>query len=515
MLGARRRLVAIVDHVLDSMQDVPSSLKWAEDFNGALKPVSPTENITLQVKSGHLPEDLAGAYMRVGPNSSFWPPRKRTHVFDADGMVHCVRIINGKATYHCKYLETPRHKFEQEYGAEWFTRIGEFNGKAGLAKILTVSGQKSKVAGLEDWETGVANTAISYHPSGKLWALNEAGPPFRFRLDESGKPESLGFDTMSDAHRKPMSAHPKFDQRTGDLYFHGRELMKSFYAGRVVDGKALEVAQLQMPVGFHHDMFITENFAVIIDGSMRFDQKGLVQGKPLWSFNPKQKMRFGVFPRSSKEMTADAFTWIEADIAAELVHTLYAYDEGGKITLFAPIGFYEKGKEDGILGGQGPFYMHRFIIDVDHKSVEVEKVAGGDKYMNEFPRIRDDRIALRTRYGFTGLQSPGADFNFTGILKWDFEKSCLCGELHFPENVIGGEPVFIPRTAGVDGADDDGYIGMFLWNPSTSESIWTLFDAQSFSSTPVAELLVPSRVPLGFHAAWITEDQFQKQLHTP
>eukprot|EP00927_Polykrikos_kofoidii_P033905 TRINITY_DN28740_c0_g1_i1.p1 TRINITY_DN28740_c0_g1~~TRINITY_DN28740_c0_g1_i1.p1 ORF type:complete len:513 (-),score=62.65 TRINITY_DN28740_c0_g1_i1:431-1969(-) len=511
---ARRRLVAILDHVLDGMQDVPSSLEWSTHFNGALKPVAPAENITLQAKSGRLPEDLAGVYMRVGPNSPFWPPQKRTHVFDADGMVHCVRIINGKATYHCKMLETPRYQYEKEYGAEWFTRIGELHGKAGLAKILAVSGQKHKIAGLEDWETSVANTAICFHPSGKLWALNEAGPPFRFRLDENGTPKSIGYDTLEDKLRKPMSAHPKFDQRTGDLYFHGRQLMKSFYASRVVNGE-MQSADLQMPTGFHHDMFITEHFAVIIDGSMRFDQNGIVQGKPLWGFNPKSKLRFAVFPRSTKEMTPDAFIWIDTDVAAECVHTLYAYDEGGKIVLFAPLGFYEKGKEDGILGGQGPFYMHRTVIDVDQKLATVEKVTGGDKYMSEFPRIRDDRIGLRTRYGFTGVQSQGPDFKFTGILKWDFEQSCLCNEIHFPENVIGGEPVFLPRTSGGNGVDDDGYIGMFLWNSEKLESTWALFDAQTFSSTPVAELLVPRRVPLGFHAAWITEEQFQMQLHAP
>ena len=27
-------------------------------------------------------KDLVGAYMRVGPNAQYWPPKKRTHAFD-------------------------------------------------------------------------------------------------------------------------------------------------------------------------------------------------------------------------------------------------------------------------------------------------------------------------------------------------------------------------------------------------------------------------------------------------
>lgn len=514
MLQARRRLVRIVDHVLDSIQDVPSSLAWADDFKGGLKPVEPTENVKLELKSGQLPSDLAGAYMRVGPNSSFWPPRKRMHVFDGDGMVHSIRIINGSATYHCKYLETPRYKFERELGEEWFPRIGEFHGLAGLAKIIACAGSKNKVAGLEDWETSLANTAIAYNPAGKLWALHEQGPPFRFRLDENGIPSSLGYDTLLDSHKKPVSAHPKIDCRTGDIFFHGREIMKSFYVARVTDGQVVERADLQMHTGFHHDMFITENFVVIIDGSMQFDRTALVKGKPLWKFTPQHKLRFGLFPRSAGELRSDACVWIEAPVAAEIVHMLYAYDEGGKIVLWAPLSYYQEGKEEGILGGQGPSWMHRLIIDIDTKSVDVQKVQGGDKHMTEFPRIRDDRIGLRTRYGYSGLQSAGADFNFTGMLKWDFEEGRLSSEINFPKNVIGGEPVFLPSSSS-NGDDDDGYIGLFLWDPQLQESTWALFDAQSFSSTPVAELRVPCRVPLGFHAAWINEDQFQKQLHTP
>lgn len=519
LAGPRRRLVRIVDQVMDSLQDVPSSVRWADQLGGGMRPVEPVSGVALTVKSGVLPTDLSGCYMRTGPNLQFFPPTKRTHVFDGDGMVHTVRIAGGSATYNCDYMQTPRYKIEKELGHEWFTRIGEMHGMVGLAKVLAVGGSKGSLHGLQEWETSTANTAIGCTPEGKVWGLMEGGPPFEFRLGETGAVSSVGFDTLSGTHERPVSAHPKFDQRTGETFFHGRELVtKKFYVCRSVDGKVVERADLKMEAGFHHDMFITENYVCVVDGSMRFTPEGIVKKKPLWVMNQSRKLRFGIFPRKSGMLTAEAFIWIEAPVTAELVHTLHASDEGGKITLFTPCQFFLKGTNEGILGDGGPFHMHRFVIDVEQRAVDLQMVPGGEDVITEFPRIRDDRLGLSCRYGFSAIQSMDgeAEFNFTGILKWDMESSRLVGKIAFPEGVVGGEAVFLPRNgSSPDAAGDDGYIGLFHWNVPTRESTFVIYDAQSFSPVPVAELLVPRRVPLGFHAAWITEEQFQKQLSAP
>jgi carotenoid cleavage dioxygenase len=361
-----------------------------------------------------------------------------------------------------------------------------------------------------------ANTAVGFTPDGKMWALHESGAPFRFRLGERGNISSIGYDTLQATQEAPISAHPKFDQRTGETFFHGRSVKtQQFYVGRAVDGRVVEKVDLKMPTGFHHDMFITENFVCVIDGSVRLMPLAFVNKKPLWIFDPKVKLRFGIFRRGSGPMTAESFTWIEAPVAAEIVHTLYAYDEGGKIVLFSPMSFSEDGKvTDDILAGKGPSHMHRLVIDVEKQAVDVERLPGGPQ--TEFPRIRDDRMGLRCRYGFSALQGEGGDFNFTGILKWDFKAEKHIGEIRFPEGIVGGEPIFFPRTgSSPDESGDDGYLGTFLWNTVAAESTFAIFDARSFSSTPVTEFSVPRRVPLGFHAAWITEDQFQRQLSAP
>jgi len=507
----RRGLLSLFDGMLDAMQDAQSSLGWSKVLGGGMLPVEPAQNIALTIKSGQLPKGLSGAYMRIGPNVQYWPPTKRTHVFDGDGMVHSVRIKDGAATYHCDFLQTPRYMFEKAYGKEWFLRIGEMWGKSGLVKILGLAKKKTLLAGLKDYETSVANTAIVFTPQGKLWALNEAGAPFRFHLDAQGIPCSLGVDTLGDTLCESMSAHPKFDQKTGECFFHGRKLMENFFVGRIVDGKLVERAELKMPNGFHHDMFITENYVVVVDGACRFDPKGVVKKKPLWTLDQGEKLRFGVYPRKSGALTSDAFIWIEADMPAEIVHTLHAEDKDGQIVLWSPVAFYKPDSEEAdgrILGDLGPLTMHRIVIDVNEKTASLEEVASGKDYYTEFPRIRDDRIGSRTRYGFSAIQEEGAEFNFRGFLKWDFEHAELAKAIVLPEGVVGGEPVFMPSGDG----DDEGYLGLILWNENTKESSFALYDAKTFSSEAVVEMSIPRRVPLGFHTAWIDEAQFNQQL---
>jgi carotenoid cleavage dioxygenase len=348
-----------------------------------------------------------------------------------------------------------------------------------------------------------------------LWALNEAGPPFQFRLGCNGAIHSIGFDTMDGTQEAPISAHPKFCARTRETWFHGRQLEKrTAYIGRAIGGKVVEKAQIKPLTGFNHDMFLTENYAVLIDGSMRFSPKNVATGGPLWAFSPKFKLKFGIFKRHEGPLVPEAIKWIEASFCAEIVHTLFAYEEDSKIVLWAPVAYHLPGMISGnsILGECGPFIMRKLTIDTNNGTVDVHDVEGAENLLAEFPRFRDDRSCLDCRYGFSGVQTTG-DFEFTGIAKWDMREGRLAGEIKFADGVVGGEPIFFPRDGSAPDADgDNGYVGLLLRNHVGNESTFAIFDAGTFSNTPVCELLIPRRVSLGFHAAWITEEQFQKQL---
>ena len=59
---------------------------------------------TLEV-IGELPSELSGMFLRNGPNPQY-SPIGQYHWFDGDGMIHGVRIHNGKAEYRNRYVRS-------------------------------------------------------------------------------------------------------------------------------------------------------------------------------------------------------------------------------------------------------------------------------------------------------------------------------------------------------------------------------------------------------------------------
>jgi carotenoid cleavage dioxygenase len=93
--------------------------------------------------------------------------------------------------------------------------------------------------------------------------------------------------------------------------------------------------------------------------------------------------------------------------------------------------------------------------------------------------------------------------------------------------------VFVPRYTDAtkcDG-DDDGYLITFVYDDGTNRSEVGLrtqcfenvilkavvlakvvvYDARTMSSVPVFRVILPDRVPFGFHGLWVDEDQLQRQ----
>lgn len=88
------------------------------------------------ILEGKIPSDLSGVYFRNGPNQKYLQRSGRTHWFEGDGMIHAVRILNGKANYCNRYQETPKFHRETKAGYATDMRLGEFNGNGGLFRFL-------------------------------------------------------------------------------------------------------------------------------------------------------------------------------------------------------------------------------------------------------------------------------------------------------------------------------------------------------------------------------------------
>lgn len=518
-------LLDMLDRQLDKLQGGYEHNLNSEYLKGMFAPVDSElpdgagQEATLVY--GALPVDLKGVHLQNGPNP--WaPPTKRHHVFDGDGMLRSLRFKDGRAVLHTAWMKTRRLLVEQERGAPYFKRIGELSGLLGLVKIFFLD--KGRQVGVPALEEGPANTHFVELSDGRLWALNEGSLPFEFRLAEDGGINSVGYETMQGRLDYPVSAHPKVDSRTGETIFHGYHATGGpagegfLHYGRLDSkGELLSYFGVNATGGsFSHDIILTENFAVLIDSSIRFTPDRVLKGTSPFVFKKEHQTLLAVVPRHAT--SASEVIWVETPQPLAWVHPLHGWEEeeGRVLVLWAPTGFADD-KETGVLEGCcSLWYMTELRVDIQKgKVLELKIVDEGAKHSGEFGRIRDDRVGTGfVRYGYTALQGdPSKDFDFAGITKWDMKEKRVVKDILHPAGWIGGEPHFIPSPeSSSQGGDssDDGYLGVYLYSANSTE--FALYDARSFANEPVARLRLPFRVPLGFHGGWLSEEHFRKHL---
>lgn len=129
-----------------------------------------------------------------------------------------------------------------------------------------------------------------------------------------------------------------------------------------------------------------------------------------------------------------------------------------------------------------------------------------DDLPSDFPRINEQLTGRQTRYGYTARFAPPQENNplFNGLLKYNLVTGG--SEVHeFGRGRYGGEAVFVPRPGA--GAEDDGWLLTFVYDTVESQSELVVVDPQDMAAAPVARLLMPQRVPYGFHGSWISNQQ--------
>jgi len=101
---------------------------------------------------------------------------------------------------------------------------------------------------------------------------------------------------------------------------------------------------------------------------------------------------------------------------------------------------------------------------------------------------------------YAAVFNPSRPFSFDGVLKFDNETQTTV-TFNYGNNRFGGEAVFAPKVGAQ--SEDDGYLICFVQDETTGQSECLILDAQNVTAGPVATILVPYRVPYGFHAGWV------------
>jgi carotenoid cleavage dioxygenase len=124
-----------------------------------------------------------------------------------------------------------------------------------------------------------------------------------------------------------------------------------------------------------------------------------------------------------------------------------------------------------------------------------------DDAVIEFPRIDERKQGRGHRYGYALSPSAGSEStnqSFDSLIKFDLESGSAervsVGGMHLDE------VTFVPDSAA--SGEDEGWLCAFAYDPASDKSRLVVLDASDPGAGAVAEVVLPTRVPHGFHGTF-------------
>ncbi|MCB5169574.1 carotenoid oxygenase family protein [Streptomyces bambusae] len=439
-------------------------------LTGHYTPVVDEVTATELTVEGTLPPELTGRLIRNGHNPK--PGITPAHWFKGSGMVHGIRLQNGRAEwYRNRWVHTPALD-----GAPYMTEHGP------------------------DLTASTAGTHVIEH-GGRLLALCEANLPFELTPEL----ETVGAYDFGGRLRGAMTAHPKEDPLTGELHFFGSSPFPPYLMYYVADAKGGIVHSGEVPgatAALKHDFALTRRHVVFAEGSVTFDpdeHSGIPYG---WS--DEQPARIGVMPRGAGG--ARHIRWFSIE-PGSMLHVSNAFEDSlGRIVLEGPtvdregfrlswnwwVGAPDRGTEPGVRS-----YTRRWVVDLTDGTVDEQIV---DDLPVEFPTLNEAYLGAENRYQYAIAFPDENGFGGYGIVKYDRTTGARriqpAGDARLPS-----EAVFVPSAQAA--AEDDGYLLTVVSDLKQDASHLLVLDASSL--TRVATVHLPRRVPAGIHGSWIPD----------
>lgn len=413
------------------------------------------EAFDLEVE-GSIPVELDGLFVRNGANPA---GGDSAHWFTGDGMLHGLRLEAGRAAWY-------RNRFVRTRALE-----------AGMPDNLAANR---------------GNTSIKMH-AGKLLALYEVAVPHEISPDDLS---TIGEHDFGGRLARPMSAHPKIDPATGEMFFIGYAPFAPFLTYHVVDATGALTHSLEVDIdhsSMMHDFQITASWAVIFDLPVHFDTALLAEGFPFrWA--PEAGARFGLLPRDGSSATV---RWFELD-PCFMFHSFNAYEtatgrvvvEGCRLpSLWA----------DAVSDASQAPTPWRWELDPETGAVREEQLFEGSA---DFPQIdlrlagREHRIAYSLRFApDDGEREIAAPNGVTKLDRRTGVTTAWAADIgHQPD-----EAIFVPAGEG----EDHGYLLSMVFDATRGRSYTGIFDATRVEDGPFARIWMPRRVPFGFHGTFL------------
>ncbi len=422
--------------------------------------------------SGQIPQALTGTYARIGPNP-FKPDPRGHHWFVGDGMVHGIRLSNGKAEwYHNRYI------------------------KAGT---LERNGGPPAVGGPRRGARDTVNTNV-LKLADKTLALVESGP-FPFELD--GNLDTVASTNLQGTLSAPFTAHPHQDPQTGEWHAIVYESETQDTVWHVVINSVGEVIA-ERPIAVKdgpsiHECSITEDYVIVFDLPVTISLSTLAQGYNFpYRWNKQHPARVGLMPRHGN---ADEIIWCDVD-PCYVFHVANSFQNAdGSVTI--DLCAYESMFAHGSDGPNGvPCGFERWRVDPAHQQVTREAI---DPSPQEFPRVDERFFGQPYHHAWVVSQPSDTVSNFATDNRL-YHHNVKTGDrrsYRFGDGLVGGEFVFVPRAQ--DAEEADGWLMGLVIDVKNDTTQLQFFEALNIEQGPVGAVHIPHRIPPGFHGNWIPD----------
>ncbi|HIC37143.1 MAG TPA: hypothetical protein EYO80_05640, partial [Candidatus Marinimicrobia bacterium] len=304
---------------------------------------------------GSIPKELSGLYLRNGPNPMGSPNAKKYHWFEGEGMLHGVRIDEGKAIWY-----------------------------------------RNRLVGGDQLFAGRANTHVISHAK-KIYAIVEAGgKPVEIDQELNSLTEEPFYGTLETG----FTAHTKLDSETKELHGITYNFPRGSYEAHHVvvgkDGRVNRADLLPLSSGtMLHECAITENYVLVFDLSITFSFLKLGTGYFPFSWNNDHQARIGLLNRKTND---GVVKWFNID-PCYFFHTVNAYEDPQGNVIVDAMRYQRTFDED----GNGPFtefppLLTRWTLNLSNGNAYEQQL---DDQPAEFPRIHPNLNGQFNQFGYS------------------------------------------------------------------------------------------------------------------
>lgn len=415
--------------------------------------------------TGAIPPALDGRYLRMGPNPRTPNPAKY-HWFAGDGMIHGIRIENGRVLW---------------YRNRWI-RSTAVSMALGEARI-----EGPRHPAFDTVNTNVVGFA------GKTLGLVEAGST---PVEIGETLQTLRYTNFDGTLHGSFTAHPHIDPLTGEMLGVCYDVSRRRSIRYVVvtpEGKLRREVDIPIQHGpMIHDCAFTQRFAIILDLPVTFSLWAAITGHTFpYRWRSSHAARVGLLPRESE---ASDIIWCPID-PCYVFHAVNSYDAPNGTVILDVIVHDRMFSRIKAGPDSQRCCFERWIIDPTTRKVERILI---DPIPQEFPRADERRLGQPYRYVYTMAMTGW--FLGSALYKHDLENGTR--QTHdFGPRRHPCEFMFVPAHSSA--GEDEGWLIGFVIDTEANTTDLVILDARNFAGAPQASIRIPHIVPPGFHGNWL------------